>query len=139
MSKPKPPGTPNSGRPVFGELTAAESNLIAMMEMWNERDMCQIRRRLEAIMDPHVEFCDPLHHIHGLDAFEAMVRKFREDYPRAELSRTTKIDHHHDRYRYEWLIVQDGKTVIPGFDVAQIDPDGKIKRIDGFFGPLKKL
>ena len=115
------------------------ASLNAMMEMWNERDMTQIRARLDAIMDPNVEFCDPLHHIHGLDAFEAMVVKFRQDYPRAELSRTTRIDQHHDRYRYEWLIVQDGKTVLPGFDVTQIRADGKILRIDGFFGPLTKL
>lgn len=114
-------------------------SLHRMMQMWNERDMAAVRPHLEAIMAPDVEFCDPLHHIHGLDAFEAMVRKFRADYPRAELSRTTKIDRHHDRYRYEWLIVQDGKTVIPGFDVAQIRADGKITRIDGFFGPLAKI
>lgn len=113
-------------------------SLILMMQMWNERDMGKVRSQLEAIMAPDVEFCDPLHHIHGLDAFEAMVRKFRQDYPRAEISRTTNIDQHHDRYRYKWLIVQDGKTVIPGFDVAQIGTDGKIKRIDGFFGPLAK-
>lgn len=112
------------------------ATLDAMMVMWNERDMTKVRGRLNAIMAADVEFCDPLHHIYGLDAFEAMVRKFRSDYPRADLTRTSVIDSHHDRYRYEWLIVQDGKVVIPGFDVAQIGVDGKIKRIDGFFGPL---
>lgn len=119
-------------------MSKEHPSLLAMMAMWNERDLSKVRGQLEAIMTPDVEFCDPLHHIHGLDAFEAMVRQFRADYPRAELSRTTKIDHHHDRYRYKWLIVQDGKTVLPGFDVAQIGADGKIKRIDGFFGPLAK-
>jgi hypothetical protein len=118
-------------------MTKIHATLDAMMVMWNERDAAKIADHVAAIMDPDVEFCDPLHHICGLDAFVAMVLKFRQDYPRADVSRTSKIDHHHDRCRYHWLIVQDGRPVLPGFDVAQIGPDGKIKRIDGFFGPLE--
>jgi hypothetical protein len=119
------------------QMSTIHPSLDAMMAMWNERDLDKIASHVAAIMDPSVEFCDPLHHIQGREAFAAMARKFRMDYPRADVSRSSKVDHHHDRYRYHWLISQDGKAVLPGFDVAQIGADGKIKRIDGFFGPLQ--
>jgi hypothetical protein len=46
------------------------------------------------------------------------------------------VDTHHQLYRYAWAIHQNGKLVLPGFDVAEVDDSGRVTRVLGFFGPL---
>ncbi len=56
--------------------------------------------------------------------------------PGAVYSRTSGVDSHHGLYRYSWQISRDGEVVLPGFDVTEVDGDGKVTRVLGFFGPL---
>ena len=42
--------------------------------------------------------------------------------------------------RFTWKAVSaDGKTVIEGIDFVELAGDGKLKKIVGFFGPIKPL
>lgn len=112
--------------PAFDEMLAA----------WNERDLDRIRGHLDAALTDDVEFCDPQHHVTGRDAFEKMVRDFRTNLPDARCERASGIDSHHDRHRYAWNVYDGDKLVVPGFDVVQTADDGRVARVDGFFGPL---
>jgi hypothetical protein len=107
-----------------------------MMGAWNERDPEKIRGLLDLALSNDVEFCDPQHHTHGIDEFEAMVRQFRNDIPDAVCARSTGIDAHHHLYRYEWTVSANDELLVPGFDVAAVNEAGKVCRVDGFFGPL---
>jgi hypothetical protein len=107
-----------------------------VLAAWNEIDPTKIRGHLDAALHPDVVFCDPANLTRGIDAFEAMVRAFRQRLPRAECARTSGVDHHHDLYRYAWAVSSDGALLVPGFDVTRVDGDGRLLRIDGFFGPL---
>lgn len=110
--------------------------LEAMYAAWNEHDMGKLQGHLERALTDDIEFCDPVHHIHGRAAFQKMVQDFRAKYPRAVCAIASGIDMHHDRCRYEWTVTQDGK-VFPGMDVTRIDTQtGKVARVDGFFGPI---
>jgi len=106
---------------------------------WNERDPEKIRAHLDRALAPDVVFCDPQHHITGIDAFEKMVRDFRKEIPDARTAIVSGLDHHHDLYRYEWHVYDGDKLLVPGMDVARIDAQGRIERIDGFFGPIPLL
>jgi hypothetical protein len=118
---------------------AALAALDRMLAAWNERDPGKIRGHLDAALAPEVEFCDPQHHIVGIDRFEAMVREFRAAIPNANCLRTSALDGHHDRVRYTWE-VRDGETLlVPGFDVTTVAEDGSVLRVDGFFGPFVAL
>jgi ribulose bisphosphate carboxylase small subunit len=108
----------------------------ALMRAWNERDLSQIRGHLEHGVAPDVEFVDPNYAIRGIDAFADMVRDFRVRMPNAEVIRTSGIDQHHDRARYSWVVVVDPNHSVIGFDAVALAPDGKVARVDGFFGPL---
>jgi hypothetical protein len=110
-----------------------------MINAWNERDPDKIRHHLDLALADDVEFCDPQHHTHGKDEFEAMVRQFRADIPDADCARSTGIDTHHHLYRYAWTVSANGELLVPGFDVAAVNKDGKVCRVDGFFGPLPEL
>ena len=107
-----------------------------MINAWNERDLDKIRGHLDLALADDVEFCDPSNHTHGIDEFEAMVRNFRAEIPDAVCARATGVDSHHHLYRYEWTVSANGEVLVPGFDVAAVNADGKVTRVDGFFGPL---
>lgn len=108
----------------------------ALMGAWNERDLSKIRGHLEIAVTPDVEFVDPNYAIRGIDAFTDMVREFRERLPGAEVVRTSAIDRHHDRARYSWVVIVDPAHSVEGFDTVALSADGKIARVDGFFGQL---
>jgi hypothetical protein len=38
--------------------------------------------------------------------------------------------------RYHWAIHQGGQLVIEGFDVSEINAEGRVSRVEGFFGPI---
>lgn len=107
-----------------------------MLKVWNEKDPKKIRAYLDIALAPDVVFADPNYLVHGIDAFEQMVLEFHETYPVSTCEHTSGLDHHHNRYRYKWLVSVNGVPAVPGMDVAELDTDGKITRIDGFFGPF---
>lgn len=114
-------------------------SLDAMLAAWNEKDPERIRGHLEAALSPNVVFADPDNFVVGIDAFEAMVRKFGADIPNAKAERTSGFNHHNNRYRYTWLVSSGETPMMPGMDVAELDDDGKVVRVDGFFGDIPAL
>jgi hypothetical protein len=51
--------------------------------------------------------------------------------------RTTAVDSHHEFARYGWdLVGPDGAVAVSGTDFVEVDGDGKLLRVIGFFGPL---
>ena len=107
-----------------------------MLTMWNERDLDKVRGYIDEIFSDDVIFIDPANSIVGHDAFEKMVREFRARWPDADLSHSSAFDEHHGLYRYHWEIGQGGERLMEGFDVTEVDSDGKVSRILGFFGPI---
>jgi hypothetical protein len=55
--------------------------------------------------------------------------------------RTSAVDVHHGVARFAWHVIQaDGTSLPDGLDIAELSADGKrIRRIVGFFGPLRGL
>jgi SnoaL-like domain len=111
----------------------------AMMAAWNERDPQAIRSHLDQALSADVQFIDPTIETNGLTDFEANVREFRAKYPNAQCIRTSSIDSHHQVHRYSWEIKAGGQLIMSGFDVAETDAQGKVRRVLGFFGPLPQL
>jgi hypothetical protein len=111
-----------------------------MMAAWNERDSKKIRALLDKALTKDIEFVDPNYSVEGISDFFKMVKEFRAKYPEAKCVRTSGIDMHHDRARYSWSVIIDENTRLDGFDAVQVSKkSGKIKRVDGFFGPLPPL
>ncbi len=107
-----------------------------MLAAWNEADPTKVRGHLERALAPTVEFIDPSIVTRGIDEFEANVHEVHERLPGAVYSRASAVDSHHNVHRYAWQISVDGEVLLPGFDVTEVDDDGKVVRVLGFFGPL---
>lgn len=122
------------------DMTGIPESFDRLLAAWNERDLKKIRNHLEAALTKDVEFVDPNYSIEGISDFAKMVKEFRTRFPESRCLRTSGIDMHHDRARYSWSVVVDEKTKIDGFDAVQLSKkSGKVKRIDGFFGPLPPI
>ncbi len=107
-----------------------------MLAAWNELDTGKIRAHLDQALSPDVYFVDPSIETRGIDEFEANVRDFRAKYPDARCIRASGIDSHHRLYRYAWEIYRGQELFLPGFDVAEVDENGRVTVVQGFFGPL---
>ena len=115
----------------FGKLLAA----------WNEYDPDKLRELVKAALTEDVAFTDPNYQIVGIDAFIDQVHEVRakEGQP-VRLMPTSGVDMHHDRARYTWALVRADGTRFDGFDAVTLDlAQGKISRIDGFFGQLPEV
>ncbi len=107
-----------------------------MLAAWNESNPARVRSHLEKALTADVQFIDPSVETNGIDEFEANVHDVQARIPGAQYSWTSGIDGHHRLYRYSWEISRGGEVVLTGFDVAELDEDGKVARVLGFFGPL---
>ena len=107
-----------------------------MLAAWNEKDPARIREHLDKALAPEVEFIDPSVETHGIDEFAVNVRRVQASLPGASYARTSGVDSHHRLHRYSWQISRDGEVVLDGFDVTEVDGNGKVTRVLGFFGRL---
>ncbi|GAA6155082.1 hypothetical protein NBRC116588_05550 [Pyruvatibacter sp. HU-CL02332] len=114
-------------------------SLDSMLAAWNESDPSRIRGHLDAALSPDVVFADPDNYVVGIDAFEAMVHKFRADIESPKAERTSGFNVHNNRYRYNWLVSSGDTPLMPGMDVTEVDDNGKVVRVDGFFGDIPEL
>ena len=83
------------------------------------------------------ELIDPPLDGRGVDQIAGLVETVLTHYPEHRFERTTAVDEHHGYARYGWSLVSpDGTAAVTGTDFAQVDGDGKLTRVIGFFGDL---
>ncbi len=108
--------------------------LAAYWAAWNETDLDLIPGHLRGSVAEHVEWNDPNDSFTGSDRLEAHIIQSRIEHPNWVLEIASKLDYHHDRYRYRWDLTSRGRTLMEGLDVVTVNPAGLITRVDGFFG-----
>jgi hypothetical protein len=76
----------------------------------------------------------------GHDGIAALGDAVQEHYPGHRFRRTCAVDAHHDRLRFTWeLVGPDGNVAVTGSDFAELAPDGRLRRVTGFFGELEPI
>ncbi len=113
-------------------------NLDKMLAVWNTTDETEKRGLTEAALEHNVHFVDPNHNIIGREAFLKMVEQVQKQVPGAVYSRASEINVQNNHCRYHWAIHLNGKLLMPGFDVTEVNDVGKIVKVIGFFGELER-
>lgn len=107
---------------------------------WNEPDPERIRGHLDRAVAPTVVFADPANHTVGPGELETLIRDARRDLAGAEYRLVSGVDGGHDRrFRYRWQVWIDGEPAVEGMDCTTVDAEGRIVRLDGFFGDFPPL
>jgi hypothetical protein len=101
---------------------------------WLEPDEGRRRQLLERAWAPDAVYCDPLDHVVGREALVAHIGAFQQSMAGGRVEVTSEAVRHHDSAHFCWAITDAaGVQVLTGFDVVQLDDEGRITRLTGFF------
>jgi hypothetical protein len=117
-------------------MPSAKEVVEAYGASWNEPDEAKRRELLQRSWADDGIFQDPRDRAEGRDALLALIAGFRQAFAGATIDLTSGIDEHHGLVRFTWAINdKDGKTALEGIDFGELDSDGRLKQIYGFWGP----
>ena len=119
---------------------AIEKIVRQYMAAWNEPDDAARRALLGQCWSEGGVYLDPNVSLAGRDALATRIGEVLASRPGARLEFMSGIDIHHNVVRFLWRLVRaDGTSGDTSIDFGEVDPDGRLVRIVGFFGPAPPL
>jgi hypothetical protein len=113
--------------------TAIDTHLTA----YTEPDADRRRTLIEQAWAADGRLLDPPLTGEGHEGIAAAADALLSHYPGHAFRRTSDVDEHHGTARYAWQLVDpDGGIALTGIDVADLDDEGRLVRVVGFFGEL---
>jgi hypothetical protein len=111
-----------------------------MKELWNEyasawsiQDAAARRKILESRLVPDVQYVDPHTETLGYDAIADYMLEFQTNLPGRRFV-ILQVITHHGRCLAHWEMQdKDGDVEMKGASFAEINGDGRLRRIYGFF------
>ena len=104
---------------------------------WSETDPVRRARLVEQVWVPDGRLTDPPLGAEGHAGIGDMFAALQGQFPGHRFRRASGIDAHHEYLRFAWeLVSPDGTVTLSGLDVGELAPDGRLRRISGFFGDL---
>jgi hypothetical protein len=102
---------------------------------YGDPDAARRAERIRAVWAEDGRLIDPPATGDGHERIDALAAGLQQQFPGHRFRRTSAVDAHHDQLRYAWeLVSPDGDAVLAGIDVGELAPDGRLRRITGFFG-----
>jgi hypothetical protein len=116
----------------------AVSEVVALYAAaWDEHDEAARRELLERSWADAGVYCDPTAVVEGREALVAHLGAFLASGAGARVVVTSGVDEHDGFLRFAWQVVgADGSLQFEGMDFGELDEDGRLRRIVGFFGPF---
>jgi hypothetical protein len=112
----------------------------AWLEAFAEEDVERRTKLIEQAWSPEGRLVDPPLEGEGYGGLSEAADLVNTHYAGHTFRRVSGIDTHHEFVRYGWeLVGPDGNPVIAGIDVGEVAPDGRLRKITGFFGDLPSL
>jgi ketosteroid isomerase-like protein len=107
---------------------------------WGEPDIGKRAELLAQVWAKDGQYRDPTVALTGAKALSLHIGEFLQQYPQAKITMTSKIDSYGSTFRAHWFLdFGDGKTAaLEGLDFGELNNEGRIAKITGFFGPLRK-
>jgi hypothetical protein len=117
--------------------TAGDTVVDTYTRAWAEPDRAARRALLERCWAVDGVYCDPLGQVTGRDGLDEHITGFHAAQPGAVIEVVSGIDEHDGYLRFAWQMrAADGSVALVGTDFGELDGDGVLRRIIGFFGPL---
>ena len=105
------------------------------VQAWHERDETTRRRLLEQSWAEDGVYTDPDSTIEGRAALIEAIADFHQRRPDVRIEVRSPVDGFGRHFRFVWATVDgDDEVLREGIDVGQLDEDGRITSIVGFFG-----
>ncbi len=105
------------------------------VDAWNEPDPAIRRQALARVWAPAGQYRDPTAHLQGLEELTAHIGRYQAGLPGSSIRRSGPVGQTGAYLTFPWEITgSDGSVVAFGRDSGVLDADGRILRIDGYFG-----
>jgi hypothetical protein len=112
----------------------------AYASAWEEADHAKRLGILETCWASDGVYLDPSGRAEGREALSNLIGGFQQTFAGHRIVLASGADEHDDYLRFAWTISgPDGSVVMEGVDFGQLDADGRLKLICGFFGPLPQV
>lgn len=121
-------------------MPSTEETVKTYSAAWTETDAGRRLEMLERCWTEGGVYSDPLNVAEGREALDALIGATQQQFPGVRFAFESGIDQHHEFIRFQWRMVRpNGDTLVDGLDVGELAPDGRLRRITGFFGPFPKV
>lgn len=115
--------------------TATETLVDAHLAAYCEADDTRRQQAVARLWNPDGRLVDPPLEAAGHAGIARQGALLLSQFPGHRFVRSTDIDAHHEFVRYGWRLESpEGAAVLEGVDVLELDVDGRIGRVIGFFG-----
>ncbi len=105
------------------------------IDAWNETDPGRRRDLITRTYAEDASYVDPAGQGRGQDAIGTMILGVQQRFPGHSFRRTSDVDAHNDRARFNWeLAPADGPPIVRGIDFVE-HADGRLRAVTGFFEP----
>lgn len=119
---------------------SVETIVAAYGAAWLEEDANQRLALLKTCWSKTGTYQDPSADIAGRDALAAHIGDCQTERPDVQVILTSGVDIHHGKVRFTWKLVDaSGDQLRDGVDFGELDEDGRLSKIVGFFGPPAPL
>ena len=107
---------------------------------WLEEDAARRLALLKICWADNGLYQDPTADVTGRDALCAHIGACQAERPDLQVILTSGADAHHGNVRFTWKLVDAGGNQLrDGVDFGELDADGRLAKIIGFFGPAPGL
>ena len=118
----------------------ADETVAAYSAAWNEPDEDARRALLERSWTDDGVYCDPTGRAEGRAALVAHIGGFHARMPGSRIELTSGVDEHDGLLRFTWsMLGPDSVVALDGMDFGELEDDGRLRRIVGFFGPFPAM
>ncbi|MEV4639481.1 nuclear transport factor 2 family protein [Actinoplanes sp. NPDC049548] len=107
------------------------------LHAWNQTDPAERRATIDEVFAADVRYVDPLAAVEGREALDGLIGAVQQQFPGLTFSPGATADAHHDQGRFTWHLGPDGADpIVVGFDVVELDADGRIRTVLGFLDKI---
>jgi hypothetical protein len=115
------------------------SDLEVLIDTWLaafcEPDAARRQAALRGLWNQEGRLVDPPLEARGHAAISDQAATLLTQFPGHRFQRSSAVDAHHQFARYGWRLIDPaGVAVLEGVDFMDLDVDGRIARVVGFFG-----
>lgn len=106
---------------------------------WNETDEAKRTALLERSWADDGVYTDPTATVEGRTALIAHIGGFQAMLAGHTIDLVSGVDTYGEVFRFAWVMRKGAEIATEGIDFGELAPDGRIRRIVGFFGPFPAL
>jgi hypothetical protein len=113
--------------------SAAPDIAARYLSAWNATDTAERERLVREAFSSEVHYLDPMMEGRGHDGMAALIAGAQQRFAGYRFALLGTPEGHHSVVRFSWALAAPGaEPVARGTDVAEVDADGRLRRVTGF-------